>query len=125
MTPGELRDSLYDAGVRLWSDGGRLRYQAPAGTMTPSRIAAMKEHKPVLLAILQLEMTRERMNERIFELADASVANRLYGAVDAALAQEQEIALLLVPYSEAGRQLLALMEGADEVQPALQLQEVA
>ena len=48
----DLLHDLAEHGVTLWQEAGQLRYRAPAGAMTPATMAAMKQHKPELLALL-------------------------------------------------------------------------
>ncbi len=45
----ELIAQLTGDGVQLWSEGERLRYRAARGTLTPDRLAALKEHKAAVL----------------------------------------------------------------------------
>ncbi|MEV7611392.1 amino acid adenylation domain-containing protein [Streptomyces sp. NPDC089799] len=53
MSAHELIAELSAAGVRLWEDGGRLRYRAPRGVLTPERIAELRGAKGDLLAALR------------------------------------------------------------------------
>jgi len=39
--------------IKLWLDGGRLRYSAPEGTITPDILAQMRSRKPELLTFLE------------------------------------------------------------------------
>lgn len=48
----DLLHDLAEHGVAVWQEAGQLRYRAPAGAMTPVTMAAMKQHKPELLALL-------------------------------------------------------------------------
>ncbi|MCL2895832.1 non-ribosomal peptide synthetase [Brenneria tiliae] len=50
-TPELLRD-LNQAGIELWCEGDKVRYRAPAGSMTDRRIALLRRHKSELLAVL-------------------------------------------------------------------------
>jgi hypothetical protein len=52
MRPTELLSTLAGRGVALWTEDGFLRYQAPAGAITPALRAAMIEQKEALLALL-------------------------------------------------------------------------
>ncbi len=52
MTALALLDDLGTRGVRLTVDGGRLTFDAPAGTMTPELRERLKVHKGELVAIL-------------------------------------------------------------------------
>lgn len=53
MTAGELLRELHRRGVRLTAHEGRLRCEAPRGTITPDLVEAMRQHKAAVLAILQ------------------------------------------------------------------------
>ena len=44
--------ALKARGIELWAQGKTLRYRAPAGTVTPDLLAALKAHKPELLQTL-------------------------------------------------------------------------
>ncbi|MES2936878.1 MAG: amino acid adenylation domain-containing protein [Pseudomonadota bacterium] len=48
-----LIEELRRDAVRLWLEGGELRYQAPKGAMTPERIARLRALKPELVAFLR------------------------------------------------------------------------
>src|SRR5262245_17213760 len=43
--------------VKLWADGGTLRYNAPKETLTPALLTQLREHKAEILAFLQEENT--------------------------------------------------------------------
>lgn len=47
-----LLHNLAEHGVTVWQEAGQLRYRAPAGVMTPSLLASVRQHKPELLALL-------------------------------------------------------------------------
>jgi hypothetical protein len=51
MNPFTLIECLSRTGVTLAVNGGKLTYDAPAGMMTPRFLDAMREHKPILLAL--------------------------------------------------------------------------
>ncbi|MDP9357342.1 MAG: hypothetical protein M3R02_19045 [Chloroflexota bacterium] len=55
MTPAALLADLQARGVRLYLAGDELRYKAKLGVMTPDLAAAIKPHKPTLIAHLQEE----------------------------------------------------------------------
>ena len=56
MSPAEvLLCELRSRGVIVSAIGGRLRWKAPAGTMTPELIAQAQAHKTELLALLGAE----------------------------------------------------------------------
>jgi DNA modification methylase len=46
---GELKDS----NVKLWAEGGKLKYDAPRGTMSQELISRMRANKEAILAFLQ------------------------------------------------------------------------
>ena len=52
MTATELVGSLRAKGVELWVDGTRLRYRAPSGTLDPSDVERLAQHKSELIALL-------------------------------------------------------------------------
>ncbi|HEX5741242.1 MAG TPA: amino acid adenylation domain-containing protein, partial [Pilimelia sp.] len=52
MTPEHLLSELTALGVRLWADGDALRFRAPAGALGAAHRAALRAHKPALLALL-------------------------------------------------------------------------
>lgn len=52
MSAVELADRLRAKGVELWVDGTRLRYRAPSGTLDPSDVELLAQHKPELIALL-------------------------------------------------------------------------
>lgn len=45
----ELLQRLHDAGIVFTVDGDRLRYRAPAGTVTPEIREALNELKPAVV----------------------------------------------------------------------------
>jgi len=53
MTTKELLSKLEKAGVKLAVAGSKLRYDAPAGVLTPELKEALREHKPELVALLR------------------------------------------------------------------------
>ncbi|MES2936867.1 MAG: non-ribosomal peptide synthase/polyketide synthase [Pseudomonadota bacterium] len=48
-----LIEELRRDAVRLWLEGGELRFQAPKGAMTPERIARLRALKPEVVAFLR------------------------------------------------------------------------
>lgn len=48
----DLYRQLSALGVTVWRDAERLRYRAPANTLTAEHLAAMRDHKAELLALL-------------------------------------------------------------------------
>jgi hypothetical protein len=48
-----LIDRCRLAGIRLWVEGGTLRYDAPKGAITPDLIADLRTNKPAILAALR------------------------------------------------------------------------
>ncbi len=53
MTAGELLRRLQHAGVELWAEGERLRYDAPAEALTDELLARLRAHKPELLELVR------------------------------------------------------------------------
>lgn len=53
MNPAELIAELTRDGVRLWEEGGKLRYRAPAGTLGPDRVNRLREHRDAVLTTLR------------------------------------------------------------------------
>ncbi len=54
FNPAAFLSRLEERGVNLWLDeGGRLRYRAPAGTITPPVAARIKKARPQLLPLLR------------------------------------------------------------------------
>ena len=52
MTATELLTTCRQVGIRLEARGDRLRYEAPAGSLTPELRATLTEHKAELLSLL-------------------------------------------------------------------------
>jgi amino acid adenylation domain-containing protein len=52
-TTDEFLSYLRHLDVKLWSDGDRLRYSAPNGTLTLTLLQELREHKSEILAFLQ------------------------------------------------------------------------
>src|SRR5688572_11418992 len=52
MTAQELLERLTSRGVRLAATEGRLRFDAPAGVMSPELRRELAQHKPELLVLL-------------------------------------------------------------------------
>lgn len=48
----DLLHDLAAHGVTVWQDAGHIRYRAPAGVVTPETMAALKQHKSELMALL-------------------------------------------------------------------------
>lgn len=53
MTLDELLGYVSRNGIRLWTEGGRLRYQGPQSLLTPGLISQLAEHKAGLIGYLQ------------------------------------------------------------------------
>ena len=54
MSANELLGRLAGLDIRLGVNGDKLRYDAPAGVLTPALLAAMREHKVALLHLLRV-----------------------------------------------------------------------
>ena len=52
MTAVELLGQLRRAGVALWDEGGRLRYDAPAAALDDAVLERLREHKLEILSLL-------------------------------------------------------------------------
>jgi len=52
VTAQELLHDLRSLGVALTTDGEELKLSAPAGTLTPERVSAIKRVKPALIQLL-------------------------------------------------------------------------
>ena len=52
MTLDAVLVAVRAADIRLTAEGDRLRYDAPAGAVTPELRAALVEHKPLLIKLL-------------------------------------------------------------------------
>jgi len=55
MSAAELLERLRDAGVDLWADGERLRYDAPAESLTEELLERLRAHKPEILALVRAQ----------------------------------------------------------------------
>jgi hypothetical protein len=47
-----ITERCRQAGIRLWAEGGTLRYDVPKGAMTPALVAEIKLHKTEILRLL-------------------------------------------------------------------------
>lgn len=56
MNPLKLVENLDRSGVALAVNGSRLIYDAPADAITPDLLAAMKDHKLILLAMKAVDL---------------------------------------------------------------------
>ena len=63
MTAQTVLDKLYRRGVRFRVDGDKLRTRGPVGAVTPSDLAALREHKAEAMAIVRDEES-DRIEER-------------------------------------------------------------
>ena len=59
----EALEKARSAGLTLTVNGDRLRYRAPAGTVTPELLAELRRHKAEILAALRRE-TKVRMERQ-------------------------------------------------------------
>jgi len=53
--PRGIIENLAKRGLRLWTHNGALRYLAPPGVLEDTDVAALREHREPILAILQSE----------------------------------------------------------------------
>lgn len=74
-TVSQLVTRLAQAKVKLWAEGDRLRYDAPAQAMTPAVLEALRARKPEILAFLHQEQAAAARKARLAawqqQLADA------------------------------------------------------
>lgn len=54
-TTAQLIEELAAAGIRIWNDGGKLRYRGPSGVMTPELLADMKQRRDEILQELDID----------------------------------------------------------------------
>ena len=57
MNPSKILTTAREKGIRLTTDGEKIRYEAPPEAMTPEMIEAIRDHKAEL--ILQLSRSPE------------------------------------------------------------------
>ena len=57
MTPAALISELSRQGVRLWGDGGTLRYKGPSEALTLAVKAGLAAHKSEILTLLAEDAT--------------------------------------------------------------------
>ena len=55
MTPAAALAAMRARGLVLFLEGGRLRYQAPAGVVTAKTTAYLRRHRDELIALLAEE----------------------------------------------------------------------
>lgn len=60
MSASDHLDPLVQLGIELWTEGGKLRFRAPKGVLTPDLRARLAEHKDELLAAV-----RERDSQHV------------------------------------------------------------
>ena len=51
-TVREILSGILKKKVRLWSEGGQLRYQAPKGALAPEDLLALRQHRGDIVALL-------------------------------------------------------------------------
>jgi natural product biosynthesis luciferase-like monooxygenase protein len=79
MTVDQLEVSLDQLGVRLISDGEKLRFEAPRGALTPDLRAAITEHKAELQARLRARASEPRVAPPRLEPSEERAAPLSYG----------------------------------------------
>ncbi|WP_228447064.1 non-ribosomal peptide synthetase [Streptomyces paludis] len=52
MNANDLLEEFSGAGIRLWREGGQLRFRAPRGVMNDRRLAELRRHKAELLTVM-------------------------------------------------------------------------
>ncbi|MEM7530540.1 MAG: amino acid adenylation domain-containing protein [Chloroflexota bacterium] len=75
-TVSDLLARLTEANIKLWAEGDRLRYDAPAQAMTPDVIDILRNRKPDIIAFFETQAEASVREEKIGywqkQLADAS-----------------------------------------------------
>jgi hypothetical protein len=59
MSAQQLLDEIACLDVKVKVDNGKLRYNAPKGTVTPKLLAQLKEHKAEMLELLAPQVTKK------------------------------------------------------------------
>src|SRR5919197_4011240 len=77
VTAAELLAELQGRGVRLEAIGGRLRYDAPKGALTPELRRAMAAHKAEILGLVEQHLRTQAMD--IVAVAQLLVAGQALG----------------------------------------------
>ncbi len=112
MSPSALLDTLRARGVRVWPDGDALEIRAPAGTLTPEIVSALRERKPALLALLRSEVAWRVLAMRRQATASGSLPLLLARSVSPASGQcascgEPSAEFRCSLCTEAARQVIA------------------
>lgn len=82
MTARTILATARERGIILSADSGRIRHEAPRGAMTPDLVAAIREHRAEVMALLEEEAG-------ILEAAPALVADQaIEQRVEQRVAQE-------------------------------------
>lgn len=55
ITTADLLLKLRNEGIKLWEEGGKLRYKAPQGVLKKEDIEELKQHKEAIISLLQAE----------------------------------------------------------------------
>ena len=109
MSTPPLLAELTGLGVRLWVEGERLRFDAPAGVMTPERLAAVREHRAAILAELapsERDMSAAAIRQRYRDSASL-LLSELETLPDLTPEQEQEAAYYRSVVSPLPKRVLA------------------
>lgn len=64
-TVAQLLDRLAEANIKLWAEGDRLRYDAPAQAMTPDVIETLRARKPEILAFFAEQEAAAARQEKV------------------------------------------------------------
>ena len=83
MTSKELLAELQNRGVALEAVGGRLRYDAPKGALTPALRRAMAAHKAELLGLVKQHLRTQATD--IVAVAELLVAGQALGWLELAI----------------------------------------
>jgi hypothetical protein len=73
VSAGDVVAACLRAGATLTAEGGRLRYRAPAGALTPALRAALAEHKGAVIRMLTATLAADGW-------ATCPCGRRYYGA---------------------------------------------
>ena len=82
MNAAHLLDELRTLGVKVWPDGGALRFKAPAEAMTPELTLRLKAAKPELMAILADVIAANDVGEANPDLPLLAAINEYHALID-------------------------------------------
>jgi predicted RNA-binding Zn-ribbon protein involved in translation (DUF1610 family) len=83
MTPQTCIDQFALRGIRLWAEGDGLKYEAPAGALTPDLREMVASCRGELIALLrQVPAACPKCGGRISSVTSADRASELFGCHD-------------------------------------------